>query len=192
MEAIVGAAEVNCDSRPKYAPQKHAIVLAVQDLARLPKVRGVSFELRHGEVLGIGGLVGAGRSELARLIYGADRADAGRMTLEGKPYAPKSPAAAVGAGVGLVPEERRTEGLFLSKSVAFNLGLVNLDKLVIEQQAAGAQPKVAIVAGSRNGAPAGDQGWKHSHSRWPAQRRQPAEGGDRALAAARAASADSR
>jgi ribose transport system ATP-binding protein len=131
VEAIVGTAEASCDSRPIYAPRQQPIVLAVHDLARLPKVRGVSFELRRGEVLGIGGLVGAGRSELARLIYGADRADKGNMTLKGKPYAPKSPVAAVAAGLGLVPEERRTEGLFLAKSVAFNLGLANLDKLVI-------------------------------------------------------------
>ncbi|MBZ9856472.1 sugar ABC transporter ATP-binding protein [Mesorhizobium sp. CA13] len=131
VEAIVGADHASSDSGPGYSPQNHDIVLRVQNLARLPKVRGVSFELRQGEVLGIGGLVGAGRSELVRLIYGADRADSGSMTLRGKPYAPKSPEAAVAAGLGLVPEERRTEGLFLSKSVAFNLGLVNLDKLVL-------------------------------------------------------------
>ncbi|MCA0046470.1 sugar ABC transporter ATP-binding protein [Mesorhizobium sp. B283B1A] len=131
VKAIVGSAHVGNDSRPEYAPQNHEVVLRVQNLTRSPKVRGVSFELRQGEVLGIGGLVGAGRSELVRLIYGADRADAGSMTLKGKPFAPKTPRAAVAAGLGLVPEERRTEGLFLSKSVAFNLGLVNLDKLVL-------------------------------------------------------------
>jgi ribose transport system ATP-binding protein/rhamnose transport system ATP-binding protein len=134
VEAIVGTAHVGSDGRSEYAPQDHEIVLDVRNLTRLPRVRGVSFALRHGEVLGIGGLVGAGRSELVRLIYGADRADAGRMTLRGKPYAPKSPAAAVAAGLGLVPEERRTEGLFLSKSVAFNLGLTNLNKLVLSRR----------------------------------------------------------
>ena len=67
-------------------------------------------------MLGLGGLVGAGRSELARLIYGADRPDGGAMTLDGKPFAPKTPAAAVRAGLGLVPEERRAEGLLLTKS----------------------------------------------------------------------------
>lgn len=131
VEAIVGADHASSDSGPEYLPQNHEVVLRVQNLTRLPKVNGVSFELRQGEVLGIGGLVGAGRSELARLIYGADRADWGSMTFRGKPYAPKSPQAAVAAGLGLVPEERRTEGLFLTKSVAFNLGLVNLDKLVL-------------------------------------------------------------
>jgi ribose transport system ATP-binding protein/rhamnose transport system ATP-binding protein len=81
-------------------------------------------------VLGIGGLVGAGRSELVRLIYGADRPDAGTMALDGAPFAPKSPAQAVKAGMGLVPEERRAEGLLLTKSVAFNLQLSNLLNIV--------------------------------------------------------------
>jgi ABC-type sugar transport system ATPase subunit len=90
----------------------------------------VSFDLHRGEVLGIGGLVGAGRSELARLIFGADRPDSGTMTLEGRPFAPKSPAASVRAGLGFVPEERRTEGLILTKSIAFNLSLANLRSIV--------------------------------------------------------------
>jgi ABC-type sugar transport system ATPase subunit len=90
----------------------------------------VSFELRRGEVLGIGGLVGAGRSELARLLFGADRPDRGTMMLEGRPFAPRSPAQAVRAGLGLVPEERRSEGLVLTKSVAFNLSLANLKAIV--------------------------------------------------------------
>ena len=82
----------------------------------------------RGEVLGLGGLVGAGRSELVRLIFGADRPDGGTMTLDGRPFAPRSPAAAMQAGVGLVPEERRAEGLILTKSIAFNLGLANLQR----------------------------------------------------------------
>ena len=95
-------------------------------LARAPKVRGVSFDLRQGEVLGLGGLVGAGRTELARLLFGADRPHEGSMTLDGKPFAPRSPTDAVKAGLGFVPEERRAEGLILSKSVAFNMSLANL------------------------------------------------------------------
>jgi ABC-type sugar transport system ATPase subunit len=105
-------------------------VLTVAGLARLPKVRGVGFTLYRGEVLGIGGLVGAGRSELVRLIFGAERPDAGTMTLEGRPFAPRSPAQAVRAGLGFVPEERRAEGLLLPKSVAFNLQLANLGAIV--------------------------------------------------------------
>jgi ribose transport system ATP-binding protein len=77
-------------------------------------------------VLGLAGLVGAGRSELVRLLFGADRPESGRIVLDGRPFAPRSPAQARAAGIGLVPEERRSEGLVLGKSVAFNLGLAVL------------------------------------------------------------------
>ena len=128
VEAIVGGAVAT--------PIHHAlerstpdVALRVKNLTRLPRVRGVSFTLHVGEVLGIGGLVGAGRTELARLIYGADRTDGGDMALAGIPFAPKNPAAAVRAGLGLVAEERRTDGLMLTKSVAFNLQLANLGEI---------------------------------------------------------------
>src|SRR5262249_16103585 len=112
------------------AAPKGAPVLSVSDLARRPRVNGVSFSLHRGEVLGIGGLVGAGRSELVRLIYGADRIDSGTKALDGVPFAPRNSSEAYRAGIGLVPEERRTEGLLLTKSIAFNLSLANLKSLV--------------------------------------------------------------
>ena len=129
VEAIVGGS-VERLGRPTTETSAREVVLRVADLTRLPRVKGISFELRRGEVLGIGGLVGAGRTELARLIYGADRVDSGSMTLGGAPFAPRSPAAAVRAGLGLVPEERRSEGLVPGKSVAFNLQLANLARIV--------------------------------------------------------------
>jgi ribose transport system ATP-binding protein len=129
VEAIVGGS-VPASQPKRAASHSHSVVLSVRGLARVPRVRDVSFDLRAGEVLGIAGLVGAGRSELARLIYGADRPDAGQMEFCAKPFMPKSPSAAVKAGLGLVPEERRADGLVLSKSVAFNLSLANLDRLV--------------------------------------------------------------
>ncbi|WP_374305692.1 sugar ABC transporter ATP-binding protein [Ferrovibrio sp.] len=130
VEAIVGhaaAAETQIERRqPVGTP-----ILSVTRLARHPKVNDVSFDLYRGEVLGIGGLVGAGRTELMRLIYGVDRLDAGSMILDGRPFAPRSPAQAYKAGIGLVPEERRSEGLLLGKSVAFNLSLANLRSLAL-------------------------------------------------------------
>jgi len=129
VEAIVGGA-VEQIGAPERGAARHAIVLKVEDIARAPMVKGVSLELRRGEVLGIGGLVGAGRSELARLIFGADRPDRGSMELEGETFAPRNPAQAVKAGLGFVPEERRAEGLLLSKSVAFNLHIANLAAIV--------------------------------------------------------------
>ena len=128
VNAIVGGAVESLSHDRNYV--RNEIVLSVRRLTRLPRVDSVSLDLHRGEVLGIGGLVGAGRSELVRLIYGADRADAGTMMLEGKAFAPKSPAASVKAGMGLVPEERRAEGLLLTKSVAFNLQLSNLVNIV--------------------------------------------------------------
>jgi ribose transport system ATP-binding protein/rhamnose transport system ATP-binding protein len=128
VEAIVGGAVEQLSHDKDYV--RETTVLSVSGLTRLPKVDNVSFELHEGEVLGIGGLVGAGRSELVRLIYGADLPDAGSMRLEGRPFAPRSPTQAVKAGLGLVPEERRAEGLLLTKSVAFNLQLSNLSNIV--------------------------------------------------------------
>jgi ribose transport system ATP-binding protein len=130
VEAIVGGKPAEQQPvRRSVAGRK--IALRIENLARLPRVRGVSFDLHEGEVLGLGGLVGAGRTELVRLIYGADRPDTGTMSLGGAPYSPRSPHAAVKAGLGLVPEERRAEGLILTKSVAFNVGLSNLKRIVM-------------------------------------------------------------
>ncbi|HLW92313.1 MAG TPA: sugar ABC transporter ATP-binding protein [Roseiarcus sp.] len=132
VEAIVGRS-IEQAKKPASLSIGERVVLSARGLSRLPKVKDVAFDLRQGEVLGLGGLVGAGRSELARLLFGADRPDGGRMTLDGKPFAPRSCAEAVAARIGLVPEERRSEGLILSKSVAFNLALANLGALVIAQ-----------------------------------------------------------
>jgi ribose transport system ATP-binding protein/rhamnose transport system ATP-binding protein len=128
VHAIVGGA-VDPLNHERNAVSRD-VSLSVRGLSRLPRVRDVSLDLHRGEVLGIGGLVGAGRSELVRLIYGADRPDAGGMVLDGTAFAPKTPAQAVKAGMGLVPEERRAEGLLLTKSVAFNLQLSNLLNIV--------------------------------------------------------------
>jgi ribose transport system ATP-binding protein/rhamnose transport system ATP-binding protein len=128
VEAIVGGTVEQLSHAKDYV--RKDVVLSVQDMTRLPKVDRVSFDLHRGEVLGIGGLVGAGRTELVRLLYGADRADAGSMLLEGRAFAPKTPSQAVKAGLGLVPEERRADGLLLTKSVAFNLQLSNLLNIV--------------------------------------------------------------
>ena len=129
VEAIVGRS-VERFAKTAVSSRSRDVALSVRGLVRQPSVKGVSFDLHCGEVLGIGGLVGAGRTELVRLIYGADKSDSGTMALAGNPFAPRSPAQAVKAGLGLVPEERRAEGLVLSKSVAFNLQLSNLARIV--------------------------------------------------------------
>ena len=100
-------------------------VLEARGLQRLPMVADATFELRRGEVLGLGGLVGSGRSELARLLCGVDRPGAGELLLDGPPVRFAGVAEAVSQGVVLVPEERRSQGLVLHRSVEFNINVAD-------------------------------------------------------------------
>jgi ribose transport system ATP-binding protein len=97
-------------------------VLTVQGLTRGRVVHDASFTLHAGEVLGIAGLVGAGRTELLRLIAGVDRADAGAVLVNGHPAAP-GPRARIRAGFGLVPEERKRDGIIRHRPITTNIGL---------------------------------------------------------------------
>lgn len=121
--AIAGQAVSVPTSSAVNRAEAGRVVLDVRNLARPPRVRGVSFALREGEVLGLAGLVGSGRTEIARLIFGAEQPAGGEMWLDGVPYAPRSTHDAVRRGVSLVPEERRSEGLLLSQDITFNINL---------------------------------------------------------------------
>ena len=103
--------------------------LVVEGLSRGTAVRGVSFTARRGEVLAITGLVGSGRTEVLRLLFGADARDSGSVRLDGRPLHPRSPAAAIAAGIGLLPEDRKLQGLVLGLSVRANVALPNLARL---------------------------------------------------------------
>jgi ribose transport system ATP-binding protein len=105
---------------------KDEIVLEVSNLTRGTAVREASFKLRKGEVLGISGLVGAGRTELLRLIAGIDRPDAGEIRVKGQRPALGSPRAAIAAGLGLLPEERKRDGIVARRSVRSNIGLASM------------------------------------------------------------------
>lgn len=111
---------------PKQYQTPGPVRLSVSGLTRLPAVQDVSFEIHAGEVLGLTGLIGAGRTEVARLIFGADRTDSGTITLDGKPLAVSSPQAAIQAGICLLTEDRKGQGLVLDASVRHNFGLPNL------------------------------------------------------------------
>ena len=111
---------------PKAAAELGEERLVVRGLSRGRRVREVSFGVRRGEVLGLTGLVGAGRTETARLIFGADRCEAGIITLDGKTLRLRSPREAVAAGICLLTEDRKTQGLVLGQSVRENFGLPNL------------------------------------------------------------------
>lgn len=98
-------------------------VLEVRGYSRGKVVRDVSFQVRTGEILGLAGLVGSGRTELARLVFGADRKDAGEMLFEGRKVEVRQPADAIRLGIGLLPEDRKTEGLLLEMSLRQNVCL---------------------------------------------------------------------
>lgn len=99
------------------------VALRVRHLRAGEAVRDVSFEVRHGEIVGIAGLIGAGRTETLRAIFGADAKDGGEILVEEQPAVMRSPAEAVKAGIGLVPEDRQRDGLLMSQSVRVNVTL---------------------------------------------------------------------
>jgi len=101
-------------------------VLRVEDIHQGRAVRGVSFAVHAGEILGIAGLVGSGRTETVRAIFGADRLDAGRIYLYGRKLQIRSPRDAVNAGIALIPEDRKAHGVVLSLPIAQNITLPSL------------------------------------------------------------------
>ena len=112
------------DKQP--VPADAPVVLSVSGLSREPSVHDVSFEVRAGEIVGLAGLIGSGRSEVARLIFGADRAGAGAVEVDGKRLRARSPRAAIRRGVVMLPEDRKREGLLMLRSVVDNITLPHL------------------------------------------------------------------
>jgi rhamnose transport system ATP-binding protein len=104
-------------------------VLKVDRLTREGVFTDISFTVRAGEVVAFSGLVGSGRTEVARAIFGIDRYDAGSVTVSGRPLRKGSPAAAMAAGVGFVPEDRRQQGLVMEMSIQQNIALASLGRL---------------------------------------------------------------
>jgi ABC-type sugar transport system ATPase subunit len=140
--AIVGRALDALAPVPARSFEGGEVVLEVRGLSRPPAVRGVDLVVRAGEILGIGGLVGSGRSELARLIFGADRRTGGEVIVAGRPVNFRTPADAVAAGVALVPEERRSQGVVLHETIRFNVGLPQLRHLRVS-------PAIPIISRRR-------------------------------------------
>ncbi|MGH2985198.1 MAG: sugar ABC transporter ATP-binding protein [Solirubrobacterales bacterium] len=132
------------------------VVLEVSELTRQPDVRSVSFRVHAGEVVGLGGLVGAGRTELLRLIYGLDRPDAGEVRVDGKRLPPLRPDKAIAAGLGFAPEDRKSQGLLLDWDLAKNVSIADLGSFVrrglIDRRAE--RRRVADELGALNTVPA--------------------------------------
>jgi len=91
-------------------------------------VSDINFTIRKGEILGVGGLVGAGRTEMARLIFGAERMDSGEILMDGKQLKIKSPKDALKAGIAYASEDRKRDGLFLELSVSSNIAIASIDQ----------------------------------------------------------------
>lgn len=105
------------------------IALAVRGLNAPPLLQDISLQVHAGEIVGIAGLVGAGRTELLRAIYGADPITSGSIELHGSLTTIANPSAAVQAGIGMVPEDRKADGLMLPQSILANTTLASLDRL---------------------------------------------------------------
>ena len=114
------------DMYPKKQPHLGEVLLEVKHLRRKGAVQDASFVLHKGELLGIGGLMGAGRTELVRMLAGVDVADGGEILLNGSPLKLRHPEDAIAAGIVLVPEDRKKSGLFVSLSVNDNVSLPTL------------------------------------------------------------------
>ncbi|MDQ3513280.1 MAG: sugar ABC transporter ATP-binding protein [Chloroflexota bacterium] len=108
---------------PKTTVEPGAVALKVSGLTRRGVLQDVSFEVRRGELLGIAGLVGAGRTEIARAIFGIDPIDGGTIEIKGRPVVIRDPASAIKRGIALLPEDRKQQGLVLPLSVGDNIAM---------------------------------------------------------------------
>lgn len=113
---------------PQKASSPGEEILSVEGLSRGTVLKNVSFNLRKGEILGIAGLAGAGRTEVLRAIIGADKVEEGVIRLEGKKQCFRSPKDGIKAEMGIVPEERKTQGLLLKQNIIYNVGIAGLKK----------------------------------------------------------------
>ena len=118
------------DIFPERLEPKEDIRLSVSNLNRAGVLKDISFDVRRGEIFGICGLAGSGRTEVLRAIAGADRVGSGEIRIDGRKLDVKNPRLALSNGIGLLPEDRKTEGLFLDQSVAFNVTISALGGLM--------------------------------------------------------------
>ena len=115
---------------PKQTFERGAEIMRVEGLSRYGVFHDIHLAINKGEIVGLTGLVGAGRTEVARAIFGADPKDAGRILLHGKPVEIKSPRDAIRHGIGLLTEDRKNQGLVLGMTIRENATLANLKQLV--------------------------------------------------------------
>lgn len=126
--AMMVGREITSSVRPESKEDTGRLVLEVEGLSTNTLLKDVSFDLREGEILGFAGLMGAGRTEVARALVGADHKAAGVVKIHGKEVSISNPAAAVAVGMGYLSEDRKRDGLLLDQEVSANLVLSSLGK----------------------------------------------------------------
>jgi ribose transport system ATP-binding protein len=132
IRAIVGHDVKGAEGRRRVEAQQAGVPLfSARDVRRGAAVKGVSFDVFRGEILALGGLVGSGRTEVARLAFGVDRLQGGFFEIDGRRVAIEKETQAIELGIALVPEERRSQGLMLEQSVGFNVNIASLKSLRI-------------------------------------------------------------
>ncbi|HWE81921.1 MAG TPA: sugar ABC transporter ATP-binding protein, partial [Gaiellaceae bacterium] len=141
VSAMIGR-EMSLEFPPKIpAPHDAPVVLEVRGLSRGRELQDVSLTVRAGEIVGLAGLVGSGRTEVARAIFGADRFDAGELLFEGKPVRVKGPRHASRLGIAMLPESRKEQGLFMIRPIRENISIVDMHAIaragVVDRRAEG-------------------------------------------------------
>ncbi len=116
---------------PSPTRSRGSPVLSVQNLSRRNVLDNINLEVHSGEIVGLAGLVGSGRTELAQVIFGIDSADEGTVEVDGQPLRKASPNQAIRLGIGLAPEDRKNSGLIVNLSVSRNITLASLDELFL-------------------------------------------------------------
>ena len=129
VEAMLGRAISLTFPEKNYPPADAPVLLAVNDLSQRKQIKAINFEIRAGEIVGLAGLVGSGRSHVARSIFGAESYDSGNFEIDGRPVHVKSPYDAVKVGIAMLPESRKDEGLLMNLSVGRNVTLPHIGTL---------------------------------------------------------------
>ncbi len=109
-----------------FPPDDAPVVLSVRGLTRRPAFEDISFDVRAGEIVGLAGLIGSGRTEVARAIFGADRPESGEIELNGQRVRIRSPRGAIRTGIAMLPESRKDQGLHMRSSIVRNVSLAHL------------------------------------------------------------------
>lgn len=130
IQMMIGRVVYEDPKQKSNVPADAEVVLEVKHLTSGNTIKDVSFKLHRGEILGFSGLMGAGRTEVARAIFGADPFDSGEIYIKGKRVNIKTPADAVAHGIGYLSEDRKRYGLMLIKSVAENTAIASLDRYI--------------------------------------------------------------